>query len=249
MPWRAASPMDQRIQFIADFLRDALSITELCALYGVSRKTGYKWIDRCLRHGPAGLEEQSRRPRRSPHQTSEEIVAAVLEARRRHPTWGGTKLLAPQAPSALAVARPIDGLRHPAAPGDGATTAPASPHRASGEADEPDSRAQRGLERRLQGPVSDRRRLLLLSAHGGRRLQPVSLGLPGAGLDRRRGGQARLHAAVQGVRSAEADADRQRRSLRDEHLGTLVDALGVVGAARHPPRADRAGAAGAERPS
>ena len=41
----------------------SLSITELCALYGVSRKTGYKWIDRYLRHGPAGLEERSRRPR------------------------------------------------------------------------------------------------------------------------------------------------------------------------------------------
>ncbi len=83
MPWRAASPMDQRPQFIADFLRDALSITELCALYGVSRKTGYKWIDRYLRHGPAGLEERSRRPRRAPNQTSDEIVSAILAARRR----------------------------------------------------------------------------------------------------------------------------------------------------------------------
>jgi putative transposase len=55
--------MDRRTQFIADFLRDALSITELCALYDISRKTGYKWIDRYLRHGPAGLEERSRRPR------------------------------------------------------------------------------------------------------------------------------------------------------------------------------------------
>ena len=54
MPWRDASPMDQRTQFIADHLRDTLSITELCALYGVSRKTGYKWIDRYLRQGPAG---------------------------------------------------------------------------------------------------------------------------------------------------------------------------------------------------
>jgi putative transposase len=54
MPWRAASPMDQRTQFIADFLRDALSITELCALYGVSRRTGCKWIDPYLRHGPGG---------------------------------------------------------------------------------------------------------------------------------------------------------------------------------------------------
>src|SRR5216117_500863 len=94
MPWREASPMDQRTQFIADHLRDALSITELCALYGISRKTGYKWIDRYLRQGPAGLEELARRPRRSPNETSEEIVAAILDARRRHPHWGGKKLLA-----------------------------------------------------------------------------------------------------------------------------------------------------------
>jgi transposase len=86
--------MDQRTQFIADHLRDALSITELCELYGISRKTGYKWIDRYVRHGPAGLEERSRRPRRSPRETSDEIVAAILDARRRHPRWGGKKLLA-----------------------------------------------------------------------------------------------------------------------------------------------------------
>jgi putative transposase len=94
MPWRETAPMDQRTQFIADHLRDSLSITELCALYGVSRKTGYKWIDRYVRHGPAGLGEQSRRPRHSPRHTSDEIVAAILDARRRHPRWGGKKLLA-----------------------------------------------------------------------------------------------------------------------------------------------------------
>src|SRR5262249_43770572 len=94
MPWKEASPVDHRTQFIADYLRDGLSITELCALYGVTRKTGYKWIDRYLRQGPAGLEERSRRPRRSPNQTPEEVVAALLAARRHHPTWGGKKLLA-----------------------------------------------------------------------------------------------------------------------------------------------------------
>ena len=51
----------------------ATSITELCEMHGVARKTGYKWIDRYLRHGPAGLEERSRRPRRSPDQTADEI--------------------------------------------------------------------------------------------------------------------------------------------------------------------------------
>lgn len=52
MPWSEMSPMDQRTQFIADCLRASLNVTELCELYGVSRKTGYKWIDRYLRQGP-----------------------------------------------------------------------------------------------------------------------------------------------------------------------------------------------------
>jgi transposase InsO family protein len=85
--------MDQRTQFIADYLRGCLSITELCALYDVSRKTGYKWIDRYLHYGPAGLDERSRKPRASANQTDQEIVTALLESRRRHPSWGAKKLL------------------------------------------------------------------------------------------------------------------------------------------------------------
>lgn len=93
MPWKEMSPMDQRTQFIADYLRELLSVTELCQLYGVSRKTAYKWIDRYLHLGPAGLDARSRRPRHSPNETAPEIVAALLDARRRHPSWGGKKLL------------------------------------------------------------------------------------------------------------------------------------------------------------
>ena len=93
MPWKEMSPMDQRTQFIADYLREMLSVTELCQLYGISRKTAYKWIDRYLHLGPAGLDARSRRPRHSPNETAPEIVAALLEARCRHPSWGGKKLL------------------------------------------------------------------------------------------------------------------------------------------------------------
>jgi len=93
MPWSQTSPMDQRTQFIADYLRASLSTTDLCALYGVSRKTGYKWIERYLRDGPAGLDERSCKPRASPNQTDQEIVTAILEIRRRHPSWGAKKLL------------------------------------------------------------------------------------------------------------------------------------------------------------
>ena len=46
MPWSQLSPMDQKTQFIADCLRRSLSVTELCEHYGISRKTGYKWIER-----------------------------------------------------------------------------------------------------------------------------------------------------------------------------------------------------------
>jgi transposase InsO family protein len=85
--------MDQRTQFIADFLRQVLSVTELCDLYGISRKTAYKWIERYLRQGPVGLEERARRPHSSPNRTPDEITYALLEARRKHPSWGGKKLL------------------------------------------------------------------------------------------------------------------------------------------------------------
>jgi putative transposase len=93
MPWRHTSPMDQKTPFIAAYLRDRLSVTELCELYGISRKTGYTWIDRYLIHGPQGLEERSRRPNTSPRHTPAHVVAAIVEARRRHPSWGAKKLL------------------------------------------------------------------------------------------------------------------------------------------------------------
>jgi putative transposase len=85
--------MDQRTQLIADYMRELRSLTELCDLYGIARKTAYKWIDRYLRHGPAGLEERSRRPNSSPSRTPDEIQHALLQARRRHPSWGAKKLL------------------------------------------------------------------------------------------------------------------------------------------------------------
>lgn len=85
--------MDQKMQFIADDLRQTLSIIELCALYGVSRKTGYQWIERYLKHGPLGLEERSRQPHSSPHHTPRHVVDACSELRRHHPAWGAKKLL------------------------------------------------------------------------------------------------------------------------------------------------------------
>ena len=93
MPWSETTPMDQKMQFIADYLRGELGMTELCELYGIARKTGYKFVERYLSAGPEALEERSRKPRNHPNQTPEHIVHAILEMRRRHPSWGAKKLL------------------------------------------------------------------------------------------------------------------------------------------------------------
>ena len=93
MPWRHTSPMDQKTQFIADSLRRTLSLTEWCERYGVRRKTGYKWIARDLTSGPLGLEDRSRKPCSSPHQTPQHVVEAIIAVRYRHPSCGAKKLL------------------------------------------------------------------------------------------------------------------------------------------------------------
>ena len=73
----------QTRESVQAYLRGLLSITELCALYGISRKTGYKFIDRYLRAGPAGLEERSRRPRQSPNHTAPETLRKRSASRQR----------------------------------------------------------------------------------------------------------------------------------------------------------------------
>jgi len=48
MPWKDVRPMDGKILFIADHLRETDSFSHLCERYGVSRKTGYKWVARSV---------------------------------------------------------------------------------------------------------------------------------------------------------------------------------------------------------
>lgn len=93
MPWNQRSPMDLKMTFISDYLRRVCSIAELCRNFGISRKTGYKWISRYSIQGSIGLCDRSRRPRKSPTTIAEKVVQLLVEARRRHPTWGPKKLL------------------------------------------------------------------------------------------------------------------------------------------------------------
>jgi putative transposase len=93
MPWKETSLMGRKIQFIADFSKKRFSFTELCERYEISRKTGYKWVERYVDDGPGALEDLSRKPHHSPNETDPEIVAELLEFRRKFPSWGGKKIL------------------------------------------------------------------------------------------------------------------------------------------------------------
>src|SRR5205085_2436498 len=94
------------LQFIADAHRGLEEITVLCRRYGVSRKTGYKWLARYAAEGAACLRERSHRPHTCPHETAPDAADALCELRRRHPTWGPKKLLAVLAARRPALALP-----------------------------------------------------------------------------------------------------------------------------------------------
>lgn len=81
MPWNEVKPMDEKVCFIADCLRHHNTMVELCDRYGISRKTGYKWLHRYHHAGLDGLTEQSRRPRTHPATLPYRLRQAIIELR------------------------------------------------------------------------------------------------------------------------------------------------------------------------
>ena len=92
MPWKHASLAGERLTFVIAALDKSRPLTVLCEEFGVSTKTGYKWLKRYLEQGPEGLSDQSRRPRRSPKQITQDWLDEILAVRTKEPTWGGKKI-------------------------------------------------------------------------------------------------------------------------------------------------------------
>ena len=92
MPWKETCQMDERTQFIARVLADEDAMTALCREYGISRKTGYKWLGRYRREGAAGLRDRSHAPLRHGQAHDVAVVQAVRGLRERWPHWGPKKL-------------------------------------------------------------------------------------------------------------------------------------------------------------
>jgi putative transposase len=83
--------MYQRPRFVLDAEHTPASFAELCRRYGVSRKTGYKWLDRYERLGPDRLADHSHRPQQCPHATAPAVIREILQLRKAW-RWGARQL-------------------------------------------------------------------------------------------------------------------------------------------------------------
>ena len=92
MPWRKVSLMDQRKELILLLQQAAVNRRELFRRFGISPRTGYKWLARATGGEKDWARDRSRRPHVSPMQSPKDIEAAVLEIRDAHPAWGARKI-------------------------------------------------------------------------------------------------------------------------------------------------------------
>jgi hypothetical protein len=92
MPWMETNPMLERHHFVQALKSGHWNMTELCLRHGISRITGYKWLDRFRQSGVSGLRDRSRAPWSCAHQTSDELVELILQENRRY-GWGARKIL------------------------------------------------------------------------------------------------------------------------------------------------------------
>lgn len=94
MPWKETCVMDERIRLLGDWMSKEYTIIELSDLYGISRKTIYKWINRYEKEGLQGLMDRSSAPIHRPWATSTEIISYILATKTKHPKWGPKKVIA-----------------------------------------------------------------------------------------------------------------------------------------------------------
>jgi transposase InsO family protein len=92
MPFIELSIMSQRIEFCMLASNPGSNMSDLCHRFNITRRTGYKWLQRYHEEGLLGLKDKSRRPNHFPNKTSDEIDQYVVGLRKNDPEWGAKKL-------------------------------------------------------------------------------------------------------------------------------------------------------------
>lgn len=91
MGWRECCVMEERIRFVIRAL-DGGSVTSLCHEFGISRKTGYKFLKRYQDFGIEALRDESRIPLRNANKISLSVEELILGLKVEKPDWGARKL-------------------------------------------------------------------------------------------------------------------------------------------------------------
>jgi transposase InsO family protein len=92
MPWKETTTMEQKVEFICEWLTEKYTITELCNEFEISRPTGYRLIQRYEKSGIEGLLDQSRAPINHPNRTKDEIKNEILSLKGKYTKWGAKKI-------------------------------------------------------------------------------------------------------------------------------------------------------------
>jgi transposase InsO family protein len=92
MPWKNVDMSTLRQEFVSLALQEGANRRELCKRFGISAKTGYKWIKRFIAQGQSGLQDRSRRPLQMPLRAPEWVEGEVIALRQQYPTWGARKI-------------------------------------------------------------------------------------------------------------------------------------------------------------
>lgn len=91
MPWMECDKMDQKVKFISRLL-DGEQMAPLCREFNISRKTGYKILERYRHFGQAAFIEQKRTPYRYANKLPVQLECLILETKKRFPSWGAPKI-------------------------------------------------------------------------------------------------------------------------------------------------------------
>lgn len=92
MPWSDAVLLDLRINFVSMVLEYNTRVTTACEIFGISRKTGYKWLNRYKQSNSViDLNDRSTAPNNQPTKIDPASEARVVQLRNQY-GWGARKL-------------------------------------------------------------------------------------------------------------------------------------------------------------
>ena len=93
MPWKETTKMEEKQEFILHWKSGKYNISHLAEMFGISRPTAYKYIEKYQQYGEVGLLDDSRGPRFPHNKTPDHLEKKLIAMKKKYPRWGTKKLI------------------------------------------------------------------------------------------------------------------------------------------------------------